>query len=225
MNKTTMVAASALATALVFAPAGVRAQHEGHDHSQHGGGSQHGAAHGAGGHSMKMGTRGMQALQRLSGRQFDVAFLSQMTEHHQGAVDMSRQALPSLKNARVRRHAQNIIADQRKEIAEMRAILQREYKTGPSPAQRNLMKQDMHAMMAMKMTGDRMFLEMMIPHHQGANDMSRLALQKSKNPRIRALAQRIIKAQTAEIKDFQSLLRSRDLAAGRVPAPSARTSL
>nr|CAA9255724.1 hypothetical protein AVDCRST_MAG63-2163 [uncultured Armatimonadetes bacterium] len=174
---------------------------------------------------MKMGTRGMQALQRLSGRQFDVAFLSQMTEHHQGAVDMSRQALPSLKNARVRRHAQNIIADQRKEIAEMRAILQREYKTGPSPAQRNLMKQDMHAMMAMKMTGDRMFLEMMIPHHQGANDMSRLALQKSKNPRIRALAQRIIKAQTAEIKDFQSLLRSRDLAAGRVPAPSARTSL
>jgi len=162
---------------------------------------------------MQMGMSGMTALRRLSGRAFDVAFLSQMIEHHQGAVDMTRDALPTLKNAHVQKHAQNIIADQRKEIAEMRAILRRGFKTQPTQAQMNLMKHDMHAMMAMKSDGDRMFLQMMIPHHRGANEMSRLALVKSRNPKVRSLANRIFKAQTAEIADFQRLLQSGALAA------------
>lgn len=160
---------------------------------------------------MKMGMSGMMALKQLSGQQFDIAFLSQMIPHHQGAVKMSQDALPTLKNAHVRKHAQNIIAAQKKEIAEMESLLQKEYKTQPSSEQMDMMKADMQAMMAMKMAGDRAFLQMMIPHHQGANEMSRLALQKSKSSKIRSLAQRILKAQTAEIKDFQNLLKSGNL--------------
>ena len=213
MKKTTIVWAVAAAT-LAFAPITVAfAQHaDGH-------GSPQGTHQG--GHAMPMGMSGMMALKRLSGRAFDSAFLSQMIGHHQGALDMTRDALLTLKNAHVKKHARNIIADQKKEIAEMRALLQRDFKTQPSQAQMNLMKHDMHAMMAMKMTGDRAFLQMMIPHHQGANDMSRLALAKSKNPKVRSLAQRIIKAQTAEIADFQRLLKSGNLAAAAMPQTAA----
>ena len=75
------------------------------------------------------------------------------------------------------------------------------------------MKADMKGMMAMKHTGDRMFLQMMIPHHQSGIDMSRLALEKSASPRVKALAGRIIKEKTAEIKDFQKLLQSGELGA------------
>ena len=44
-----------------------------------------------------------------------------------------------------------------------------------------------------------MFAEMMIPHHQQAIDMSELALERSSNPQIRDLSQRIIDGQTREI--------------------------
>ena len=215
MKKTNIASFLAVAS-LSLAPAAF-AQHDAMQH----GGSMSAMQHG--GMSMKMGMSGMIALKRLSGRAFDSAFLSQMMEHHQGALDMTRDALPTLKNARVKKHARNIIADQKKEIAEMRALLQRDFKTRPSQAQRNLMKHDMHAMMAMKMTGDRAFLQMMIPHHQGANDMSRLALAKSKNPKVRSLAQRILKAQTAEIADFQRLLKSGNLSAAAMSHTAAMT--
>ena len=52
-----------------------------------------------------------------------------------------------------------------------------------------------------------MFLQMMTPHHQGAIEMSRLALTNSSSPRVKALANRIIKDQSAEIGDFQKMLK------------------
>lgn len=51
---------------------------------------------------------------------------------------------------------------------------------------------------------DRMFLEMMVPHHQSANEMARIELQKGKNPEVRKLAQKIIDEQTREIQQMQT---------------------
>ena len=58
------------------------------------------------------------------------------------------------------------------------------------------------------MTGnaDRDFVQMMIPHHQGAIDMSRVYLKTGKNPAMRAIAEKIIKDQEKEIRDFQAWL-------------------
>ena len=54
---------------------------------------------------------------------------------------------------------------------------------------------------------DVMFLQMMIPHHQQAIDISNLALKTTKDSEIKSLAQTIIKAQSAEIVQMKTWLK------------------
>jgi uncharacterized protein (DUF305 family) len=54
---------------------------------------------------------------------------------------------------------------------------------------------------------DRDFLAMMIPHHQGAIDMARLALVHGRDPLVRQLAEEIIAGQQAEIRSMEARLR------------------
>ena len=59
-----------------------------------------------------------------------------------------------------------------------------------------------------KYTGaDIMFLQMMIPHHQQAIDISNLAQTKSKNPELLALAKKIATDQAAEIVQMKAWLK------------------
>ena len=66
----------------------------------------------------------------------------------------------------------------------------------------------MHKMMAdmtIKPTGDidRDFVEMMVPHHQGAVDMAKAELKYGHSERLRRLAQQIVAMQQQEIKVMQ----------------------
>jgi hypothetical protein len=66
------------------------------------------------------------------------------------------------------------------------------------------------------------FLAMMIPHHEGAVEMARLALIHGKDPLTRRLAEEIIASQTAEIgamtERLTILRRGEDLNPGGFPA-------
>ena len=64
------------------------------------------------------------------------------------------------------------------------------------------------AMAAAPTTGDpdRDFLAMMIPHHQGAVEMSRLLLIHGRDPLVRRLAEDIIAGQQTEILSMQGRL-------------------
>ena len=70
----------------------------------------------------------------------------------------------------------------------------------------------MHKDMMMKSSGniDVDFLKGMIPHHQGAIDMSEELIKKTKDPELKALAQKIIKHQKAEIKQMQDFLKKKE---------------
>lgn len=62
---------------------------------------------------------------------------------------------------------------------------------------------------------DRDFVEMMIPHHQGAIDMAKAVLRYSRNEQIRRLAQEIIVTQQQEIAAMRLAL------GDPLPAPDA----
>lgn len=55
---------------------------------------------------------------------------------------------------------------------------------------------------------DQHFIIQMIPHHEGAIEMAHIALERSRRPEVRALAENIIAAQEAEIREMRSWYQS-----------------
>jgi uncharacterized protein (DUF305 family) len=51
---------------------------------------------------------------------------------------------------------------------------------------------------------DQLFIDMMVPHHEGAVEMALIALERSERPEIRQMAEAIIASQDAEIKQMRA---------------------
>lgn len=156
-------------------------------------------------HDMEMGDKGVETLKSLQGKEFDIAFLSQMITHHQGAVEMANQALKVSTRPETKAEAQKVIDAQTREINQMTAWLKDWYSTAPASDQQAIVREDMKGMMAMHINNDHAFFDMMIPHHEGAIQMSELADSRAARPEVKDLAQKIITDQQAEIKKYETL--------------------
>ncbi len=60
------------------------------------------------------------SLQTKKGDNYDKAFVADMIEHHQAAVDMAKLSAKNAKHQEVKQLSQNIIAAQEKEISQMK---------------------------------------------------------------------------------------------------------
>lgn len=164
----------------------------------------------------------------------DVTFAQGMIPHHQQAVEMAKLAAQRASSAQVKELAASIQAAQQPEIDQMTGFLKSW--NASVPAEGNSTggmsgmdhgdmgnmpgaKQGSGGMPGMmsasqmqqlgKASGaefDKMFLDMMIGHHEGAVEMSKTELSAGQNSDAKALAQRIIDAQNREITQMKTML-------------------
>jgi uncharacterized protein (DUF305 family) len=142
---------------------------------------------------------------------FELRFLDQMVPHHQMAVHSAQMMIANSERPELRDLSRRIITAQQTEIEQMgqwRAAWFPDAAAAPSltmmGGQGGMMSGDM---MGSQEQMDRLFLEMMIPHHEAAISMAEQALDESDRPEIRTLAEAIISSQTAEIEEMRGYLR------------------
>ena len=149
------------------------------------------------------------------GNTTDVAFINDMTAHHQGAIDMAKLAQSKAEHPEIKQLADDIVSAQNAEISVMKTIRDDMHNMGGHGDDAH-MGMDDHAMgMDMDMTAlegakpfDKAFIDAMVPHHQGAIAMAKELLKKGEQPGLRKMADDIISAQTKEIAEMREWRKS-----------------
>lgn len=154
---------------------------------------------GCGGHDMS-----------ASGNATDAMFVDGMIPHHESAIEMAKIAQTRAEHPEIRTLAKNIISSQSAEIAEMKK-LKDELPDGDHMGHDNMGMSDHE----MGMDGDvselktakpfdKAFIDMMVPHHEGAVRMATMLLKNGELPELQTMARAIKKAQEAEIEQMRS---------------------
>jgi uncharacterized protein (DUF305 family) len=161
-----------------------------------------------------------------AGRAGDISFAQLMIPHHQQALEMAYLAQDQAASPEVRNLAQQIKAAQDPEIQQMVAWLAAwgapEQMAGASaPESMDHSGMDMGGMTSAGMMSnedmrkltdargadfDRMWLQMMTAHHQGAVTMARQVLATTSDAGVKKLADAVVAGQTDEITQMQKLL-------------------
>lgn len=153
----------------------------------------------------------------------DVKFSQEMIVHHRGAIAMAKLAGTRAANADVKALAVKIEAAQDPEIATMSTWLKSWGAEVPavdsgmsgaggmdhgSSAMPGMMTDQEMAGLEKSMGADfdKMFLQMMTKHHEGAITMAKEQQSKGQNPDAKALAAKIVADQTAEIAEMAELI-------------------
>jgi uncharacterized protein (DUF305 family) len=149
-----------------------------------------------------------------SGNATDAGFITDMTAHHQGAIDMAKLAQKDAEHAGIRQMADEIIAAQQAEIAVMKRVSDDLEQMGEQSSGHMGMS-DSEMGMDMDMGDlenakpfDKAFIDAMVPHHEGAIAMAKAELAKGRQPALREMAQDIIDAQTKEIEQMRDWRKS-----------------
>jgi uncharacterized protein (DUF305 family) len=151
----------------------------------------------------------------------DIEFVQSMIPHHEQALMMAAMADQAAEDPRIRRLADDIEASQPSEIELMRSWLaawgvEEADAAGHAAMGHGLDGSGMPGMMtgdqltalvkARSSRFDRMFLTMMIDHHEGAIEMARTVQAEGDNADVAALADGIIEAQAREIAGMKHWL-------------------
>lgn len=154
----------------------------------------------------------------------DVAFAQGMIPHHEQAIEMAEMALEKSEDPKITDLAKRIIKAQGPEIAKLTAWLEdwdepvesdggghggdTKDSGGGHGASKSggMMSEDDMSALENGADFDKMFLEMMTEHHEGAIEMAQTELGEGKFPAAKAMAQEIIDAQQAELAEMKDLL-------------------
>ena len=142
----------------------------------------------------------------------DVMFLQMMYPHHAQAVEMAKLVPTRSQNQQVKDLAAAIEKAQAPEMQQMTTLLAGFGKPAPSATMSHSMPGLMTPQQMTELTGlsgaafDKMWLQMMVEHHQGAITMANDELKNGTNADAKAMAQAIITTQQAEITTMNGML-------------------
>ncbi len=170
----------------------------------------------AGNNSMSMNHDGhgsMSSDEKATGAYSDneLMFASMMIPHHSQAVTMSELALANSTNPEVLALATAIRDAQGPEISQMQSWLDEgKYSESESHSMNmgGMMSEEEIAKLAIAKGAafDRLFLEGMIAHHEGAIQMAEM-IKDSTNSEVKKLFSNIVSSQSAEIEAMKALLK------------------
>lgn len=138
------------------------------------------------------------------GNGVDRAFAGAMIPHHESAVEMAEIAQERGESQFVKDLADDIVGTQNAEIETLRAQDSELEQAGVEPGDLGVDEHMMGmegdpSMLQSADPFDGEFIDMMIPHHEGAIEMAKVELDKGADPDLKALAEDIIAAQQREI--------------------------
>jgi len=161
--------------------------------------AQHPAGHG------DMNKKGQGA--KTAEAPYDLHFIDMMIEHHRMGIDMAKMAQNKASHAELKDLATKMAEDQQKDTDQLQKWRDEWYAGKPKSDHMN-----MPGMSGMKMPQmdmgkleaasgndfDLMFIDMIVPHHQMAIDMSRDALKKAQHAQLKTFARTTIDKQQKE---------------------------
>lgn len=169
--------------------------------------------------SLALAACGSSGSDSASAKDTDGSFVAGMVPHHQSAIDMARLAQEQGQHPEIKQLANAIVNTQAIEIQQLSAAHQRLF--GKSLAEggtehgaglgldQHLSGMDMEpGVLDGAKPFDREFIDMMIPHHQGAIRMARIEIANGSDAELQQIAQDIITAQTLEIQKMNAWRKS-----------------
>jgi len=162
---------------------------------------------------------------------YDLRFLDEMIAHHAGAILSVQMMITDSTHPELRDLGRRIVLVQQQQIDQMRAWRGQWYSDAPplDTTRMGMMSGGMMGgggmmgrgvltatnaptpytgMMRGGAMADRMFLRMMIPHHQLAIDMAQDALVNAQHEELKQLSRAIISGQSAEITEMAGYLKT-----------------
>ena len=142
----------------------------------------------------------------------DVMFLQMMYPHHAQAVEMAKLVPTRSQNQQVKDLAAAIEKAQAPEMQQMTTLLAGFGKPAPSATMSHSMPGLMTPQQMTELTGlsgaafDKMWLQMMVEHHQGAITMAGDELKSGTNADAKKMAESIVTTQQAEITTMNGML-------------------
>lgn len=154
------------------------------------------------GHGMSMGEHGMHMDMMVRSER---EFIEHMIPHHEEAVSTAKEVLArGGSTPEMRTLAENIIAAQEREIADMKQWYETWYNTPyVDKGTYEPMMRDLSILSGAEL--DKVFLEDMVHHHMGAIMMARSVEPFIEHEELRTLTEAIIRTQSEEIQTMQTL--------------------
>lgn len=137
----------------------------------------------------------------------DQTFLEQVSDHHEGMIQMSQEAERRAQSADARKNAKESHDKQQHELKELLAMLQRDFGEQYTP---KVMPSNQKMMQQLEQADDgqfdQTFFQLTIQHHREGIEMMQRMLPQLTIPELRQRAEQMVQEQQSSIRDLEQKL-------------------